>query len=371
MTQQGRASVLDCADGDFTIQTYQLPVLQAGDVLVKVELCGVCGTDAHVYHGRLFFASYPLVLGHEPVGRVVGLGPGVEADTFGRPVKEGDQVYVGYSPCGKCYFCAVVKKPNLCPNTSGIGLGGAPPGKDWRLRGGFSEYIHVSHGVPFFRIDAEPQMAVCLEPLAIAYHAVERAGPLLGRTVAVQGAGAIGTFVAGLVKGAGAGKVILLGAPQARLDTAREFFGVDVTVNIEGQVDPSERTRTVLDETPHGYGADTVFEITGVPAALAEGLSMVRGGGRYVTAGHFTDAGDVSLNPFRHFTNKYVDLVGVWGADLSHWAGALAILEAGTAPFFEVVSHELPLERVPAAIESLSSSYRLDDKEVGKIVISL
>ena len=369
MSEKGRASVLDGPEGKFSIEEYDLPKVGDGEVLVKVDLCGVCGTDAHVYHGRLFFASYPLVLGHEPMGTIVGLGPGIETDTLGRPVKGGDRVYVGYAPCGKCYFCAVLKKPNLCPNTSGIGLGGAPPGKDWRVRGGYSEYIHVSNGVPFFRVDTEPHTGVLLEPLVIAYHQVERAGAMLGDTVGVQGAGAIGIFAAALAKHAGAPKVIVIGAPEARLEKAREF-GADTTINIESVTDPAERVKAVTTETRHGYGADVVFECTGVPAALAEGLSMLRVAGTYVAAGHFTDAGDVALNPFRHFTSKHVNLVGVWGADLSHWAGALPLIEAGTYPFAEVISHELPLERVPDAIQSLSTNYRLAGKEVGKIVIA-
>jgi len=368
MIGKGRASVLDRPEGKFSVQQYDLPELGAGEVLVKVHLCGVCGTDAHVYHGRLFFASYPLVLGHEPIGTIAGLGSGVKSDTFGRPVKVGDRVYVGYSPCGQCYFCAILKKPNLCPNTSGIGLGGAP-GRDWRMQGGYSEYIHVGGHVPFFRVDAEPEVGVLLEPLVIAYHQVKRAGEMLGSTVVIQGAGAIGIFVAALAKRAGAREVIVIGTPEARLQLAREF-GADIAINIESVTDPTERVKAVMAESPHGYGADIVFECTGVPKALAEGLSMVRAAGTYVAAGHFTDAGDVSLNPFKHFTNKDINLFGVWGADLSHWAGALPIIEAGAYPFAKVISHVLPLERVPDAMEALSTKYRLDGKEVAKIVIA-
>lgn len=368
MTAKGRACVLDHPEGTFAIQEYSLPKLGDNEVLVRVELCGVCGTDAHVYHGRLFFASYPLVLGHEPIGKIVGLGSGVQADTLGRPVKVGDRVYVGYSPCGQCYFCAVLRKPNLCPNTSGIGLGAAP-GRDMHMQGGYSQYIHVGGRVPFFRLEAEPRVGVLLEPLVIAYHQVQRAGRMLGDTVVIQGAGAIGIFVAGLVKRSGAEKVIVVGAPNARLELACEF-GADVTVNIEAVKDPAERIKKVVAETPHGYGADVVFECTGVPKALAEGLSMLRSGGTYVAAGHFTDAGDTSLNPFRHFTNKDVNLFGVWGADLSHWAGALPLIEAGASPFAKVISHQLPLERVPDAMTALSTGYRLDGKEVAKIVIA-
>jgi L-iditol 2-dehydrogenase len=223
--------------------------------------------------------------------------------------------------------------------------------------------------VPFFRLDAEPRAGVLLEPLVIAYHQALSAGQMLGAIVAVQGAGAIGVLVAALAKRAGARRVILIGGPEARLRMGLEF-GADRTINIETLADPSARIKAVANETPQGLGADVVFEVTGVPSALAEGLSMLRPGGTYVAAGHFTDAGDVALNPFKHFTNKHVRLVGVWGADLSHWAGALALLEANAYPFERIVSHTLPLERVHDAMQSLSTNYRLDGKEVGKLVIA-
>jgi len=192
---------------------------------------------------------------------------------------------------------------------------------------------------------------------------------MLGDTVVVQGAGAIGIFVAALAKQAGARRVVVVGAPEARLEKARDF-GADFTINIESITEPEERVQMVMTETPQGYGADVVFECTGVPAALAEGLAMTRAGGTYVAAGHFTDAGSVALNPFKHFTNKHVNLVGVWGADLSHWAGALPIIEAGIYPFADVISHELPLDRVSEAMATLSSDYRLDGQQVSKIVIA-
>jgi L-iditol 2-dehydrogenase len=227
----------------------------------------------------------------------------------------------------------------------------------------------VSDGVPFFRVDAEPSTGVLLEPLVIAYHQIRSVGSTLGETVVVQGAGAIGILVAALAKSGGARRVIVIGAPERRLEKSREF-GADVTINIESITDAEERVERVLEETPHGYGAAVVFECTGVPEAVAEGLSMVRPAGTYVAAGHFTDAGDVSLNPFKHFTSKHINLVGVWGADLSHWAAALPVIERGAYPFPELVSHKLGLERVPDAMEALSGGYRLDGEVVGKIVIA-
>ena len=107
-------------------------------------------------------------------------------------------------------------------------------------------------------------------------------------------------------KETGAFKTIVIGAPESRLELAKEF-GADVTINIEEIPDAEERIELVKKETPGGYGADVVFECAGVPTAIPEGLDMVRRGGTYVVAGHFTDVGEVSINPFTHLNNNSIE----------------------------------------------------------------
>ena len=125
----------------------------------------------------------------------------------------------------------------------------------------------------------------------------------------------------------------------------------------------------VKKETIGEYGADIVFECTGVPQAISEGIDMLRRGGTYVVAGHFTDNGDAKVNPFRHFTNKHITLMGVQGNDIRHFVRARPILESGKYPFEKIVSHKLPIERVADAMKAIIEGYRLDGEEVRKIVV--
>lgn len=370
MENRGKAAILDRPKGKFTIEDAPLPDVREGELLVKQEMCGVCGTDAHIYQGHLPEIVYPIVLGHEVVGRIAKLGKGVESDFTGELVKEGDRIYVipGIS-CRKCYFCAVLREPTLCLN--GRGLGFRPfPEQIPHFQGGYSEYIYVNHpNWNFIKMHVEPEVAVLLEPFTIGIHMVDRARIKAGDVAVIQGAGAIGLLTLVAARETGAYRTIVIGAPESRLELAREF-GSDMTINIEEIKDPKERVDIVRDETTGKHGADIVFECTGVPQAVPEGIDMLRRGGTYVVAGHFTDAGDVRLNPFSHFTRKHITVIGVWGSDVTHFVRGRPILESGKYPFEKLVSHKLPLERVADAMKTITEGYRLDGREVRKIVIT-
>jgi L-iditol 2-dehydrogenase len=270
--------------------------------------------------------------------------------------------------CRRCVFCAVYGQPTLCLSRRGYGF---RPRRDEapHFQGGFADYLNLRAGSTFFRIDATPEAAVLLEPLSIGVHQVSRIDLQLGSTVVIQGAGAIGLLTLAAAKQAGATRTIVVGAPRTRLDLARAF-GADVTIDLEAVPDAADRIAAARAETPGGFGADVVFECAGVPSAIVEGIEMMRRGGTFVEAGHYTDHGDIALNPFRHIVNKQGTLVGVWGADVPHFVGARAMIEAGAFPFAELVSHTLPLERVGEGIGAIGTSYRLDGQEIRKIVVA-
>jgi threonine dehydrogenase-like Zn-dependent dehydrogenase len=369
MARIGHAAILDKEKGRFIVGEAPVPDPGPGEVLVRQAMCGVCGTDVHIYHGHFPRTRFPLVLGHEIVGHIERLGQGVTADAMGETVREGD--LIGIIPgvqCGVCYFCAVIREPGLC--TNGRAYGFRPHGDQHpHFQGGFSEYILMN--VPrsqFLKVHTPPEIAVLLEPFTIGLHFADRANLRIGATVVIQGAGAIGLFSLAAAREAGAHKTIVVGAPASRLELARAF-GADVTVNIEEVADPQERIALVKAETPGGYGADAVFECTGVPASIPEGIEMLRRGGTYVEGGHFTNAGDVTMNPFSHFVARHITLVGVWGSSIAHFVRGLPILESGRYPFEQMVSHRLPLDRVTDAFTTLSTNYRLGGEEVRKIAI--
>lgn len=147
------------------------------------------------------------------------------------------------------------------------------------------------------------------------FHAVERATIALGSTVVVQGSGPVGLSAVAFARLAGAGEIILLGAPEARLALG-PGFGADDVIDIRG-LTSEQRVEAVLDRT-HGRGADVVIEASGSPAAVAEGVKMARDAGVYVIVGQYTDNGDVTINPHLDINKKHLDIRGCWGSDFSH-----------------------------------------------------
>ena len=353
MTRTGKTAILQEPDGEFVIREAPVPDPTEGQVLVRQELCGVCGTDMHVYHGHLPGMPYPITLGHEAVGVLDKLGSGVTQDYSGRPVREGDRVAVLAGVVdGDCYFCSVLHEPGLCD--AGVGCYGLHvPGAALDFQGGYAQYVHMSQpGSAFLQVDASPEAAAFFDPLAVGIHAVEQAPNLaIGATAVIQGAGAIGIATLVAVRERGAHRVIVIGAPDSRLELAQQF-GADLVVSIDEVDDPAERVQMVRAETYGGYGADIVLECTGVPAALPEGIDMLRRGGTYVVLGHFTDVGDVRLNPFRHFNHKQIALYGSWGATVSAVVRARTLIESGRHDFGALVSHTLPLERIKDAMDA-------------------
>jgi L-iditol 2-dehydrogenase len=368
MTEFSQAAVLDKPNGSFTLEEARVPDPGPGELVVRIELCGICGTDAHMYHGKFPWVSYPVVLGHEPVGIIHKLGDGVTHDFTGRPVQEGDRVYILGGSCGRCYFCAVIGRPNMCEQLVGLGFNSWPD-EEPLLQGGYAQYVHITDPtVAFLRMDVDADTAVALEPFTIGVHAAERAGLRIGSTVVVQGSGAIGLFTAAAAREQGAHKVIVIGAPATRLALAREF-GADVVISIEEVRDPQARVEMVKAETPGGHGADVVFECTGVPAAVPEGIDMTRRAGTYVVAGHYSDAGTVPINPF-YITIRDLTIVGIRASALTHWVRARPLLEAQEYPFAQMISHKVPLERVGDAIGAMTGDYRLDGEEIRKLAVA-
>ncbi|GAI79904.1 unnamed protein product, partial [marine sediment metagenome] len=265
-------AVLDKPEGKFELKEYRVPDPAPGTILLKQELTGICGTDIHMYHGRLPGITYPICLGHEFVGTIAALGKGVTTDYLGKLVKEGDRVIVTPGVgCGKCYWCLIAKTPTTCEEAFGYGFF-SDGDTHYHFTGGFAKYMYCHHpGTAFFKTELPPEVAVLMEPVTVGMHAVIRSNIKLGDTAVIQGSGAVGLSTQVLAKLAGAAKVIHVGGPtDYRIKMAKEF-GADITINVSEIKAPEERIQIVKDNTIKGMGADVVFECTGVPAAVPEG----------------------------------------------------------------------------------------------------
>jgi threonine dehydrogenase-like Zn-dependent dehydrogenase len=331
----------------FELREFEVPEPEAGSLLLRQEMAGICGTDLHNWQKG--FAE-PTFLGHENVGVIEAIGSGVTHDYVGNSLAVGDRVI-------------------FHPRRNGFGHGFQPERPGFApFTGGFGDYLYLHGTTCFMKTSAPAQVAVLIEPFTIGVHAVLRANVQLGDTVIVQGAGAIGLLTAAAARLAGAAKVIVVGGPARRLEVAQRM-GADITVDIDAVPDVAERKEIVLSHTPRGAGADIVFECAGFLPAVPEGLEYIRQDGVFVEVGHFVDTGTVTLSPHRHLLRKNLRLEGVYGSRPIHFVRGLPVLERGDFPYAEMVSHILPLADARRGFDALNGTYQLDGDTVIKIAL--
>jgi L-iditol 2-dehydrogenase len=339
------------------LEIWQLddPDLEPGSVLLETVASEVCGTDVHLRDGRLSGVPYPLLMGHVSVGRILE-SRGVERDAMGARIAPGDVVTFldVHEVCGKCYHCAVAGQPNRCPSRRVYGITyGALEGP----LGGWAERIYLKPGVRILKLPEGLSADDVIGGgcgLFTGFAAVERSALAMGDTVLVQGAGPVGLAAAGFASLRGAGRLLIIGAPHARLSLAR-LFGADVTMDLSATT--GEERAAIVRELTAGRGPDVVIEATGNPAAIREGLQLVRDGGTYVVAGHYTDAGETSVNPHTDLNRKHVELRGQWGTEFRHVARALTVFarHRERLPFQRVIGGRYRLEDADRALEDVEA----------------
>jgi L-iditol 2-dehydrogenase len=190
--------------------------------------------------------------------------------------------------------------------------------------------------------------------LVTGFAAVERSTLAMGDRVLVQGSGPVGLAAAAFAGLRGAGQVIVIGAPDARLGLARRM-GADATFDVT-RTTPEEREEGVRALTG-GRGPDVVLEAAGRPEAVHEGLRLVREGGTYVVAGHYTDGGETSLNPHTDINRKHIQLRGQWGTEFRHVSQALAVFarHRERLPFAQVIGARYGLEGANQALADVAA----------------
>ncbi|HYW00036.1 MAG TPA: zinc-binding dehydrogenase [Candidatus Acidoferrum sp.] len=370
ISRTGKAVVLDKPNGQFFIKNYPVPEPQKGTLLIKQEMCGICGSDAHMYRGDVPDLPFPMILGHEIAGRIDKLGEGISTDIVGKHVSEGDRiVLIPALLCGKCYYCKILKEPTSCLNELDYGFMG-PADKEPYFQGGYAEYIYAASPlVEFLKTDLPSKIASLLEPFTMGIRCAERARMGPGDTVVIQGSGPIGLFNLIAAKESNVIRTIVIGGPKQRLALAKKL-GADVVIDISEMTNPQERVKMVKEQTPNGLGADVVVECTGFPAAVPEGIDMLRRLGTYVEVGHFSDNGTCQINPYFHLVQKQATIISVFGSETRHFVKGLPILESGKYPFEDFVSHVLPLEKVMDGIRAITTGYKINGEDVVKIGVS-
>ncbi|WP_199536883.1 zinc-binding dehydrogenase [Spongiactinospora gelatinilytica] len=318
-----RAAVLRAHGEPLVIEELPLPGECApGAAVVEVTCATLCATDVHLWSGAMSFPGMlPLVLGHEMVGRVVAHGEDTR-DALGRPIKVGDRIGWSESTCGHCHGCTVLREPVACANR---GYGFMQRADAWPYAtGGLAEHAYVAATsqkllLPDDVADTWAAASGCAVKTVV--HAFERAGGLRpGANVVIQGAGGLGLVATALATAAGAGVVITVGAPAARLDLATRF-GADVTIGLSGE--PADRVAEVMAATD-GRGADLVLDMAGAPGVAAEAVDMAAWGGKYVVVG--TTGPRPDPVPLGTVMGKQLAVLGSLNGDISDYHRAIEFL---------------------------------------------
>jgi threonine dehydrogenase-like Zn-dependent dehydrogenase len=330
------------------MREFPRPRIGPDDGLLRVEACGICGSDVELYHGTLPNKSLPCIPGHEPLGVIEEVGE-VAARRWG--VVPGDRVALEILiPCRACETC-LTGRYMACPARIG-GHGITSVSHQPSLWGGFAEhiYLHPNAILHKMRADIPAEVAVMFNPLGAGVRwACHLGGVQLGDTVLVLGPGQRGLAAVIAARVAGAGTIIVTGlARDARkLELAREF-GADHTIN----VDESDTVEAVRDITG-GRLADVVLELTPMATApVLDALNAVRHGGRVVLAGLKGDR-PVPI-PTDLIIHKAASLVGAFGVDNRAYTEAIRIIESGRYPLHKLHTHTFGLTEVARAIETLA-----------------
>ena len=261
-----------CGVGHLEYVDIAKPEPGPGQVLVKVEYCGICGTDVHAYKVPGIF-DWELILGHESVGRVEAVGSGVTC------VKVGDRVAVGPpGDCGDCYSCNT-GHPNTCahafPETLGIGPG---------TQGAYAEYVLSKHPAnELFPIpdDMTWEQAVLFDVMGVGFHGVRRSDMKVGDNVVVSGCGSIGLAVIQSVKLAGAANLIAFDVAPSRRELALKA-GADYALDPASDKDLA-LARKILS---HAGGAQVAFEAAGNPVSVKQCVDLTMAGGQIILVGN-------------------------------------------------------------------------------------
>jgi len=338
------------------IREYPIPPLKDDEILVKVEGCGICGTDVHEWKGDPF-GLIPVVLGHEGTGEIIAMGKNVSKDTIGNPVKVGDKVVSSTMVCGQCSMCIHhPERPNLCENSGIYGL--LPDSSEYHLNGWFATHIILRKGSTFFKVsDMSLDQRMLIELAAVAVHAVERAkgtGLLsFDSKVLIQGCGPVGLMVTAVLKTLGVRHIIALDGNGQRLEMAKRLGAID-TINFREINSLDERLKFVRSLT-YGLGVDFAFQCTGVPAASSEVWKYVRKGGGLCEMGFFVNNGEATVNPHFDICSKEITVVGSWTYYPLEYPLTIAFMKRAKEiglPLEELITHRFGLDELNEAMET-------------------
>lgn len=339
------------------VKEFDVPELNDNDILVKVEGCGVCGTDVHEWRADPF-GIIPVTLGHEGTGEIVYLGKNIKTDTAGNPIKVGDKLVTSVISCGECYICRNhPANTNLCDKQGVFGL--IPHNPEQPLTGWFSTHILIrGKGATYFVVnDLNLKERMILELACVCVHALKRANGTgllnFNSKVLLQGLGPVGLVMLSVLRAAGINHIIAIDGTPKRLEMAKKL-GAKTIINFRDVPDLKDRVKLVK-EAANGVGADFAFQCTGAPAAAKDIYEYIRRGGGLCEMGFFVNNGEYSINPHFAMCNKEINVVGSWDYSADDYPTTMAFLRQAremNIPVTDLITHTFPLDKLNEAMET-------------------
>jgi 2-desacetyl-2-hydroxyethyl bacteriochlorophyllide A dehydrogenase len=330
-----RAAVIH-EPGKVSVESVPDPTPGPRDVVVGVAACGICGTDLHIADGE-FAPSLPIVPGHEFAGEVVEIGSKVTE------VKVGDKVAVDPSLfCGECHFCKL-GRGNLCENWAAIGVSTA---------GGAAQFALA----PVKNLSVLPEGvrledAALIEPLSCVVRGFDILSARVGQHILIYGAGTMGLLNLQMAVRTGAASVSVVDTNADRLATATKL-GASAVATSAAELD-----------RPQGW--EIVIDCTGVVPAIEDGFNRTRKGGTFMQFGVSSEDAVAKFSPFRIY-NEEITIVGSM-AVLHSYPRAAELFAAGFVDAETIITHRLPLEEYPAALDAFRSGKGLKTQVLPRV----
>ncbi len=322
----------------------EVPIPEPGpkEVLMKIAYCGICGSDLHASIGKHPFVPLPATPGHEFSGWVEKVGSDVEG------FEKGDRVTAEPNlVCGECYNCKVGRY-NICENLRVMGCQGDGAMADYFL-------LPAEKTVPIPK-ELSLKHASLVEPVAVGVHACHRSGDLLGKNVAIVGAGMIGLGVLASVLKAGANKIWVSDLADDRLEIAKKM-GADRVINAK------QNFVAIAREEAGFEGIDVAFECVGIGAALRTSMALIRKGGKVIVMGVYGDQATINA---ANLQDQEMELVGTLMYTMRDVKEAITLLAEDELPADDIIGKVFPIESANDAFE-----YARENKQAIKVVLEI
>jgi L-iditol 2-dehydrogenase len=340
-------SLLLTAYNHLEITDMPVPAVGAGEVLVRVEACGICGSDVHGLDGSTGRRIPPIVMGHEAAGTVEAVGSGVTRFAKGDRVTFDSTVY-----CGACAYCKI-GQINLCDNREVIGVSEG----NYRRHGAFAEYVVIPDRIMYpLPADFPFEEAAMLEAVSVAMHGVKVTPIMGGETALVIGAGMIGLLTLQAARAAGCARVFISDVDETRLNLARQI-GADEVLHCSGA-----ELLTEIKRLTNGRGVDVALEAVGLNQTVASAIDCTRKGGTVTLIGNVSP--EVTL-PLQKVVVKQIKLQGSC-ASSGEYPEAIELIAAGKIKVKPLITAVASLEDGPRWFDRLHSR----EPNLMKIVLS-